>query len=216
MTASLPSTTATIRAAHLSANSSAWPAVAGRSRNASQPAKDTSDWTTIRCGSTTPGTGTSHWPCSGTPSSPFSPAAIGRKKGTRSSQPDRAHRRQRRTHHPRHPRPELPAGTAAATPHPPDPRRGSTPVRRPPPGQRPHPHRDGLVDLPSATPGRSPPAPRQATPRTPGSSPVVLAAPAPPPGVEGPQDDGLRRGGDGGADVRTGGGLGQESLRPAG
>src|SRR3954453_23385230 len=91
MTASLPSTTATIRAAHLSANSSAWPAVAGRSRNASQPAKDTSDCTTIRCGSTTPGTGTSHWPCSGTPSSPFSPDSrpppSGEKRGPAAANP---------------------------------------------------------------------------------------------------------------------------------
>ncbi len=126
-------------------------------------------------------TGTSHSPCSRRPSSPFSPAAIGRKKGTGSSQPDPAHPpHQRQTHHRQHAQPE-PADAAAPTAHPPDPRRDPTPVRPPPPGKTARPHSHRLVDLPSRTSSGRPQAPHQATSRTPGSSPVVLTGAAPQP-----------------------------------
>ena len=43
---------------------------AGRSRNASRPPRTRPAWTTTRSAATTPGTGTSPWPCSPTPTSP--------------------------------------------------------------------------------------------------------------------------------------------------
>jgi DDE superfamily endonuclease len=62
---------------------SGWPDPAGRSRNASSRPRTRSAWTTTRSAGMRPGTGTSPWRCSRTPSWPASPPGTARERGTR-------------------------------------------------------------------------------------------------------------------------------------
>src|SRR3954451_3894633 len=63
--------------------------------------------------------------------------------------------------------------------NPADPRRGPTPVQRPPPGKTPAPQGPGMVGLPPQTPSRRAPPPLPTPSQDPSSSPVVLVV-APP------------------------------------
>ena len=93
-----------------------------RSRNASRPPRPSSDSTITRSAATTPGTGTSPWPCSPTPTSP-SPRRSPQKSWQR-PHPTHARRGQASPgtpdHHHPHPRHDL--GLVPLAPTPPIPR----------------------------------------------------------------------------------------------
>src|SRR3712207_109269 len=136
---SWPSTSAPDPPTRPSSSWSPWPADAGGSRSASRRPRTRPDWPPTRSATTPPGTATSPWPCSPTPTCP--PPARPRKERRRSRNRP-AHRADRA--------------------------RAAAPARHPHPhsATRPRPHR-GLVVVAPTTPGPGPrrplPEPRTGT-----------------------------------------------------